>query len=625
MRTHMPIDAWVENIGKKLPILKHDELYEPVSLRIKTTGRIASPDGTVKHNVNTDDKSWYQTLQRDLATVAFAMPEREARYLSLRDMENRDIASMTHAQLATIGEVDVFDTRTGKQLLAEERRTPSAHLHGNKLNKLYEWAEDTNVALAAHIAKELAGCATIEELDLRTQPDSPLHASIRDKLAGSPGRGGARGQCAKIGALLQSHGANEAARKADATAVADKIATAVLTQVRAGINANGPKIMDFFARRVATSAKEGVAPLLQKFRATTAPGPTFQDDRSLYQHVAEKALKQAAHIRSTVYSIYKPSAMALDTIACGDSGCRRKGSRSPSPSSRSESPRSRSPSPVKERIGNRAYAGSDASKNIHDWIGTKSSGRTRPSSTRDAPPSGARGGEERATVGEGVVAARRQQLFSGKSIYMSPRATGLPPRAPGLPVYQVREAISMPALSYLDAAKTGASSKTLPKLVPLGSQVPAAEPRGSSKVPPMPKLVPLGSEVGSRAMPKLVPLGSAAGQAREQDFVLPKLVPIGRPLTPEEAEEELNRKKTYAEAVVKGKGSTRIGAQAMPAGMPGLVPISSLIPGPPPLKLFATPATRAQAPMRVSSPLGGQRTGAPKSMQDILRSGNVSW
>jgi hypothetical protein len=49
MRTHMPIDAWVENIGKKLPILKHDELYEPVTLRIKTSGRIASPDGTVKH------------------------------------------------------------------------------------------------------------------------------------------------------------------------------------------------------------------------------------------------------------------------------------------------------------------------------------------------------------------------------------------------------------------------------------------------------------------------------------------------------------------------------------------------------------------------------------------------
>jgi hypothetical protein len=86
-RSKLPIDIWVHAVGSKLAVVKPDEIYEPIVMRVKTTGKfttlarlrrasggrgelmytmtnvhvpgkLASPDGTVKYTVNPDEKDW---------------------------------------------------------------------------------------------------------------------------------------------------------------------------------------------------------------------------------------------------------------------------------------------------------------------------------------------------------------------------------------------------------------------------------------------------------------------------------------------------------------------------------------------------------------------------------------
>jgi hypothetical protein len=99
----MPIGQWVELVGKHLPILKPHDIYEPVTLAIKTSGRIASSDGAVNHVVNIDDTNWHADLCRELCTVAFGMPAADARHIELRAMDGTNIAGFSHAQLQRAG------------------------------------------------------------------------------------------------------------------------------------------------------------------------------------------------------------------------------------------------------------------------------------------------------------------------------------------------------------------------------------------------------------------------------------------------------------------------------------------------------------------------------------------
>jgi protein involved in ribonucleotide reduction len=291
----LPLDLWVHTIGVTMPMVKPHELYEPVVLRVKTTGRIASPDGTVKHTINPEEPNWYKELCTDLAKVSFTGTD--AKHISLRTMENVDIASFTHSQLLVAGEIDVYDTRTGKQLLAATRKEPSSHLHGNKLDKLYHWTEDLHQEMAALMATELTGSVNVDELELRTQPNSSLHKKLVTLVNKSM--------------PSTSYGYDSVARAVPPGVIAERIATAALDQLCAGIEASGSKIIGHFAAtaaKVASNAAPGTRkPLLQQYRiAASASTSSFTSDTQMYTNIAQKALAQGPHARSIVYMMYKP-------------------------------------------------------------------------------------------------------------------------------------------------------------------------------------------------------------------------------------------------------------------------------------------------------------------------------
>lgn len=424
-----PMDMWVHAVGVNMPLIKTSELYDPVVLRVKTTGRIASPDGTVKHVINPEEPNWYHELCADLAKVAFGLSVGDAKHLSLRDMENQDIAKFSHAQLLVAGEIDVYDTRTGKQLLATERRQPSAQLHSNKLSKLYEWSEDLNHQMAAIIASKLAGSANIEELEMRTQPGGELHKALITAVKNSS-------------ALTSLYGVNHVARSVPDQVVAERIATAALDQMCAGIDANGTKIIGHFANKVATSAvgNSERKPLLQQYRSAaaiganaTAAGQQFATDAQLYSHIASKALTQGPYTRKLVYMVYKP--IECHHTTHGHAG--KKGKK-------------------------------HAEKKLADYVKSD---------------------------------AQHFQLYSGRPIYMSPiKQQAVAEKQMPATNYQVREHIgkALPALEPV-GTKMG-SFKDLPPLEPVGTNM-----RSFKDLPPLePVGAPLRSSKPTRAMPALV-------------------------------------------------------------------------------------------------------------------------
>ena len=106
MDTGLPIHVWAECIGKHLPDFQHaSDIYAPVQLRIKLSGRINAPNGTALLKVPAHDADWYPELKKGLAEMI------QSKQYGPEDFEvvNYDgqcISEWSPMQLAVAGELD---------------------------------------------------------------------------------------------------------------------------------------------------------------------------------------------------------------------------------------------------------------------------------------------------------------------------------------------------------------------------------------------------------------------------------------------------------------------------------------------------------------------------------------
>lgn len=329
----MPIQQWVDVVGSHMSIVDHDDIYEPIELRIKGSGRLGSTDGLFTVNVDASDAAWYQTVRHAVAHC-MSLGKDAVPHITLHTMRGDDIKTWTPEELHHAGQLSV-------RLHDKEKRVgsllePPAHVRSDKLQDLNSWYEhDVRERIVHHVADRLVG-STMATLDSKTRRGAPLIDEIQSIVEESVPN-------ADMDAFMRTYGINDRAKNTSGSDAAARIARSIMSQVRRGLQANTRRIKAYHAEQIARRVAA------QKARKTTDEGtsldvedeanmdkPLFEtehvskmdlkpvtqqdteNDRTLYTKVVRSALGRSNHASKIVYMIYRATPTTQKVNAAPD-------------------------------------------------------------------------------------------------------------------------------------------------------------------------------------------------------------------------------------------------------------------------------------------------------------------
>jgi len=226
-RSDLPIDTWVEIIGKKLPNFQtNDDIYAPVPITLKLAGNISTPNGSIKLAISATDPNWYN----DLINVVSGMVNN--RKIDIVNMLGESIENLSTRDLFRVGECDVVDKTTKKVIRLDKIVEPPVKMSNNKIAALKKWWEDNADNLSKKVAMQFKNL-NMAEIDKACIVDGPIQKTIESYISSNTLNNTSWKQ------FLENYGNNR-------TTIQD-ISKKVLDAVRQSLRANEQEVINFHA------------------------------------------------------------------------------------------------------------------------------------------------------------------------------------------------------------------------------------------------------------------------------------------------------------------------------------------------------------------------------------------
>ncbi len=451
-RSRLPINTWVNVVGKNLPQFAHDsDIYNPIAIQIKIAGKINTSNGNVNVSIAPYDSNWYSGLVGALEKMT------NQKNLNVVNYLGNPIKDLPVGQLACLGECDIID-KSGQVVRLAKVVAPPMQLATNKSAQLTEWWNSHRDELSRQIAQELKGL-NMAELAKATVPEGKIQQLIESYMAKN---------------TLHDLSWTEFIKTfgKDATSVAT-ISASILDSIRQSMVASENQVRNYHAT-------DGIGSEAALWKRAAGGASKYKDDFTMYRDIVEDA-------------VFHPMVgkRVVDGILYGVGATVRKNSRTHSTDSSKRIATVR-----KHNHDNRAES-VDPVASYYKEYHYPTYGKLPGHVVEDYNKSF--GKVETHYPGDADKVVEMFNLFTGRAVSRSKKASKK--KAP-----QVGELIpisdSMPKLIPIgDSVR----SDNMPKLIPIGDSMPKLIPIGDSvRSDNMPKLIPIGNN-----MPKLIPIGSS--------------------------------------------------------------------------------------------------------------------